>query len=172
MLLALINNRLDAAERQLGAPVDYLREMARDARGAFYKFAKFPAIAGYRKKLPKEAMAVGSLVASRSADCGTCVQIGVNLARAEGVSPEIIRAVLDRRPEALTPPLADIYHFASSVVDEVPADEAALRARIIERFGKEAFVELAMALATTRVFPHLKRAMGHAISCSRIEIRV
>lgn len=172
MLQAFINNRLDAAERKLGVPVDYLREMSRDARGAFFKFAKFPAIAGYRKKLPAAALTVGSLVASRSADCGTCLQIGVNLARAEGVSPEIIRAVLDRRPQDLDPPLADIYHFASSVVDEVPADEETLRARIVERFGKEAFIELAMALATTRVFPHLKRAMGHAVSCSKIEIRV
>lgn len=172
MLNSLITSRLDAAERKLGVPVDYLREMARDARGAFFKFAKFPAIAGYRRKLTKEALAVGSLVASRSADCGTCVQIGVNLARAEGVSKQIIQAVLDRRPQDLDPPLADIYHFASSVVDEVPADEEALRARIIERFGKEAFIELAMALATTRVFPHLKRAMGHAISCSKVEIRV
>jgi alkylhydroperoxidase family enzyme len=172
MLNALINNRLDAAERQLGVPVDYLREMYRDARGAFFKFAKFPAIAGYRKKLPKEAHAVGALVASRSADCGPCLQIGVNLARKEGVSPDIIRAVLERRPEDLDPPLADIYHFASSVVNEVPADEETLRARIIERFGKEASIELALVLATARVFPNLKRAMGHAISCSKVEIKM
>lgn len=172
MLNALINNRLDAAERQLGVPVDYLREMARDARGAFFKFARFPAIAGYRKKLPKEAMAVGTLVAARSCDCGPCVQISVNLARNEGVSSDLIRTVLDRRPEDLDPPLADVYHFASSVVDEVPADEETLRARIVERFGREAFVELAMATATTRVFPNLKRALGHAISCSKVEIHV
>ncbi len=172
MITALINNRLDAAERQLGVPVDYLREMYRDARGAFFKFAKFPGIAAYRKKLPKEPHAVGTLVASRSCDCGTCLQIGVNLARKEGVSPEIIRAVLDRRPEDLEPPLADVYHFASSVVDEIPADEETLRARIVERFGKEASIELAMALATARVFPHLKRAMGHAISCSKVEIKM
>lgn len=172
MLNAIINNRLDAAERQLGVSVDYLRELARDARGAFFKFGRFPAIAAYRKKLPREAFTVGSLVATRSTDCGTCVQIGVNLARKEGVSSDIIKAVLERRPEDLEAPLADVYHFAASVVDEVPADEEALRARIRERFGREAFTELAMALATSRVFPHLKRAMGHATSCSNVKIEV
>lgn len=126
MLTAIVNNRLTAAEHQLGVPMDYLREMYREARSAFFKFAKFPAIAAYRKKLPKEAHAVGVLVASRSCDCGPCLQIGVNVARKEGVSPEIIRAVLDRRPEDLEPPLADIYHFTSSVVDEIPADEETL----------------------------------------------
>lgn len=172
MLNAIINNRLDAAERQLGVSVDYLRELARDARGAFFKFGRFPGIAAYRKKLSKEAYTVGTLVATRSTDCGTCVQIGVNLALKEGVSAEIIRAVLDRRPEDLEPPLADVYHFAASVVDDVPGDEEALRARIRERFGREAFAELAMALATLRVFPHLKRAMGHATRCSRVEIKM
>lgn len=171
MLQAILSNRLDAAERQLGVPVDYLREMAREAPRAFFKFAKFPALAGYRRKLPKEAFAVGGLVASRSADCGTCVQIGVNLARKEGVSRDVIRAVLDRRPEDLEPGLADVYRFASSVVDDVPADEEALRARLIERYGREAFIELSMAMATGRVFPHLKRAMGYAVSCSKVEIQ-
>lgn len=172
MLNALIHNRLDAAERQLGVSVDYLRDLARDSRGAFFKFGRFPGIAAYRKKLPKEAYTVGSLVATRSTDCGTCVQIGVNLAMKEGVPPEIIKAVLDRRPEDLDPPLADVYHFAASVVDEAPGDEEALRARIRDRFGREAFAELAMALATSRVFPHLKRAMGHATRCSKVEIRI
>src|SRR4051794_37241248 len=39
MIRTLLGRRLDAAERRLGAPVDYLRHMLRVSMRAFFRFA-------------------------------------------------------------------------------------------------------------------------------------
>lgn len=44
--------------------------------------------------------------------------------------------------------------------------------RLRERYGEEGLVELALAIASARVFPVTKRALGYALSCSKVEVRV
>ena len=41
---------------------------------------------------------------------------------------------------------------------------------LARQVGAEAMVELAMAIAAARSFPTIKRAMGLAVSCSRVEV--
>src|SRR5262245_43076830 len=164
MLRWILSRQLDAAERKLGEPVDYLRHILRYSLGGFLAFARFMRLASYRKTLPASAYGVAGLVATRAEDCGTCVQIGVNLARQEGVSPDILRAVIDRRPEDLPQDLADVYHFAESIVEQ-RGDEGDLRERLRARYGEEGLIELALGIASCRVFPTVKRALGYATSC-------
>ena len=38
--------------------------------------------------------------------------------------------------------------------------------------NRDALIELAFAIATSQVFPVLKRALGYAVSCSRVSIEV
>jgi alkylhydroperoxidase family enzyme len=171
MLRWLIGKRLDAAEKQLGVSVDYVRHILRVSLPAFFKFTKVLPLAAYRKKLPAAPRHVACLVAVRHEDCGTCVQIGVNLARKDRVDPEILRAVVAGRPEDLPEELADVYHFAEVVVSAGEPEEA-LREKVRRRYGEEAFVELALAIASCRIFPTTKRALGYATSCSRVSIEV
>jgi len=162
--------RLDDFERKLGVSIDYCRLMANVSMRAFLKYAKLASVAEYRRALPADASHVARLVAVRDEDCGTCVQIGVNLARHDGVSPEILRAVLSRRPDQLPPQLADVYRFAESVV--TAADDDELRQRVRSHYGDEALVELAIALAAARTFPIVKRTLGYAKSCSLVQVTV
>jgi alkylhydroperoxidase family enzyme len=171
MLRYIINRRLDAAERDLGASLDYLRHIVRVSLGAFFKFAKIMPLASYRKTLPADPYHVARLVATRDADCGTCLQIEVNLARKAGVSKEILRAVIERRPQDLSEDLADAYRFADAVV-RATGEEDALRERLCARYGEEALVEVALAIASCRVFPVTKRALGYAKSCALVPIDV
>ena len=171
MIRRLILNRLDSEERNLGASLDYLREIVRSSLPAFFKFGLFMPLAQHRRKLPASAYHVARIVATRDEDCGTCVQIEVNLARKDGVTAEIIRAVLDNRPENMPDELADVYNFATAVVTKSGA-EGNLRERLRERYGEEGLVELALAIAAARVFPVTKRALGYATSCSSVEIAV
>jgi hypothetical protein len=99
------------------------------------------------------------------------VQIEVNLARREGVSGDVIRAVVDNRPEDLPPELAYVYRFTKAVV-EASGTEDELRLRIVTRFGEEGLVELALGMATARVFPVTKRGLGYATNCALVEIEV
>ena len=171
MLSKLILRRLDAEERALGASLDYIRYIVRTSLSAFFKFALFTPLAKYRRKLPAAPYHVARIVATRDEDCGTCVQIEVNLARQDGVSAETLRAVLADSPEKLTAELAEVYHFARAVV-AASGDEEELRPRIRARYGDEGLVELALGIAAARMFPITKRALGYATSCALVEIHV
>ena len=171
MLQKLIQKRLDAEEQRLGVPLTYLRHISRTSLGAFFKFALFAPLSQHRRALPEAAYYVAKLVSARSEDCGTCVQIEVNLARQAGVPATAIRAVLEDRPADLTPELADVYHFARAVAERTGDDEA-WRTRMRDRFGEGGLVELALALATAQVFPITKRALGYAKACALVEIEM
>jgi alkylhydroperoxidase family enzyme len=171
MIRRLVLRRLDREERRLGESVEYVRHVVRTSLPSFVRFALFSPMASYRRALPADAHAVAGLVSTRHADCGTCLQIGVNLARQEGVPAPILQAVIDRHPEALPEHLAQIYRFAEAVVASDPEADA-LREEVRARYGEEGLVELGLAIAAAGVFPLLKRTLGYAVSCSRVEVKV
>jgi alkylhydroperoxidase family enzyme len=171
MLRRLILTRIAAAERDLGVPLDYCRFILRVSLRAAFKFAKFLSVDEYRRVLPPVPCYVARIVAVRDEDCGTCVQIAVNQARKAGVAEEHLRAVLDRKLDGLPEELKDAYCFAEAVVTR-NGDEDPLRERIRLRYGDEGLIEMALAIASCRVFPVTKRALGYAVSCSSVPVRV
>ncbi|HEX8130422.1 MAG TPA: hypothetical protein VF527_15080 [Pyrinomonadaceae bacterium] len=172
MLRQLILKQLDAEERKLGGvSIDYLRHIARTSLSAFFKFALFTPLAAHRRALPADAYHVARLVATQHEDCGTCVQIEVNLARRHGVAPEVLRAAILRRPDELPAALADVYRFAEAVC-EAGGAEGEWRERVRVHYGEEALVELALGIAAARVFPTTKRALGYATSCALVRVEV
>lgn len=171
MLRAIILNRVNSFERQLGESLDYIRFIVRTSLRAFFAFSKIMKFAAYRRVLPVDAAGVAHIVASRDEDCGTCVQISINVARHEGVPVEHIQAVMDRDVDSLPEALADVYRFTEAVVEHTGAEDE-LRERIRGRYGDEGLIELAMAIAGARVFPVTKRVLGYAKSCSLVELHV
>ena|SRR5579871_1191573 len=171
MLRRLILSRINAAEKQWGVPLDYCKFIVRVSLRAAFKFAKFLAVDEYRRALPAGPCYVARIVAVRDADCGTCVQIAVNQAKQAGVPAEVLRATLDGRIDDLTEELRDAYRFAEAVVT-ANGDEDTLRERIRLRYGDEGLIEMALAIASCRVFPIVKRTLGYAVSCSQVAVHV
>jgi alkylhydroperoxidase family enzyme len=171
MIRRLILKQLAKQERDLGESVDYVRDILNASLPAFFKFALFTPLAQHRRKLSPEAYRLARLVATQDEDCGTCVQIEVNLAIKDGVKAEIIRAALNGNTEGLPPELADVYYFAKGVV-EASGQEEDFRQRIRQRYGEDGLVELALGIASARVFPITKRALGYAKSCALVEVQV
>jgi alkylhydroperoxidase family enzyme len=171
MLHWLIGKRLDAAEAELGASVEYLRHIQRVSLPAFFRFTKIFPLARYRRALPAAPCHVARLVATRHEDCGPCVQIAVNLAKKDRMDAHILQAVLDDRPTDLPEDLADVYHFTEAVV-KLTGEEGPFRERIHQRYGEAALIELAFAIAVSRIFPTTKRALGYAASCSQVAVNV
>jgi alkylhydroperoxidase family enzyme len=161
---------IDGFEKETGVSADYARWMANISMRVFMKVAKLGKLVQYRRALPADANHVAHLVAARDEDCGTCVQIGVSFALRDGVSKDILQAVLDRQPDRLPPQLADVYRFAESVVTHV--DDDALRERVRSHYGDEALIELGLAMAVGRTFPVIKRTLGYAKSCSLVKIKL
>src|SRR5712692_3611012 len=171
MLRRLILARIAAAEKDLGVPLDYCRFIIRVSLRASFKFAKFLAVDEYRRVLPPGPCYVARIVATRHEDCGTCVQIAVNQAKKAGVPTELLRAVLDGKLDALPEELREAYRFAEAVLT-ANGEEDAWRERIRLRYGHEGLIEMALAIASCRVFPIIKRALGYAVSCSAVAVRV
>jgi alkylhydroperoxidase family enzyme len=167
MLRSFILNQIDAQERQVGGSMDYVRYILRNSLPSFFKFSMLMPLTQHREKLPASAYHVACIVATQDEDCGSCVQIQVNLAQQNWVSAGIVQAVLADRPEDLPIQLAIVYRFTKAVVKNGDTDQ--LREQIQKLYGEEALVELALAIASSRVFPITKRALGFATSCDRIK---
>jgi alkylhydroperoxidase/carboxymuconolactone decarboxylase family protein YurZ len=161
---------IDAAESKFGEKLDYMRDIASASPAAFYKFALFLAFAKHRKAAPLDAYYLASIGALLSEDCGPCVQIAVNQALAAGVSSTVISAAL-AGGASLDADRKLCLDFGRAVSANVPEAED-LRVELAGKLSPAAMVDLAIAIAGARVFPALKRGLGHAKSCSLVQVRV
>ena len=171
MLGALVERQILAAERETGESAQWMRDLYRASPSAMVKFSLFMPLSRHRKAASAEQHAVARLVATKTEDCGPCVQTIVNLSLKAGVDPAILRAVLDERVEDLPADLKSVYGFAYAVATAAP-DASGRVERLKLELGEDATAELALAVATTRVFPTVKRGLGYGVSCSRVTIGV
>lgn len=170
MIQALINRQIDKTERDLGVPLDDARWLASVSWSATWRMTRFAKIAKSGHGF-SDARHIAGLVGAMADDCGSCVQIGVNLSRKAGVPREVLSAVVARRPEDLPDDLAAVYRFAEAVtLNNDEQDE--LREVVRKFYGDRGLVEICMAVAMHRVFPTLKRGLGFAKSCSRVTVEV
>lgn len=163
-----IDRQIAAAEKKYGVPLDYMRYLAEHSTGATLRMARFSRIAEQAPNLPPTAACVAGIVSAMADDCGTCVQIGVNIARERGVSRDILQAVVRRQPDDLPDELRDVYRFAEAVTTGVDDDE--LREKLRQRYGDRGLIDLGLAIAMHRVYPTFKRALGYAKSCSLVTV--
>ena len=171
MLRYLLHRQLDSEEKKIGESVDYLRHVLDVSPGAFMRFASVMPFANSRKVLPSDAWFVAQIAGLRAEDCGTCLQIGVNLARQEGVDPDLLRAALDENEEAMPADVVNVFRFAKAVL-AASGDEGDLREKVREQYGERGLIEVAYAIASSRIPPTVKRALGYAKSCSVVPVHV
>jgi alkylhydroperoxidase family enzyme len=168
---ALTDSVIRKQEAALGVPLDYLRSVADASPAAFVKFGLAMPLAQHRRAVGAAPWHLARLAATRVQDCGTCVQIVVNQARADGVPPATLRAALDGEADAL----ADDERLALRYGEAVAArsDEvAALVEEVHQRLGEAALVDLALAVATAQLFPILKRGLGQDVACALVAVEV
>jgi alkylhydroperoxidase family enzyme len=171
MLRWLLKRKLDSEEKKLGESVDYLRHVVDVSPAAFLRFASILPFANSRKTLPADAWFVAQIAAVQHEDCGTCVQITVNLARQAGVDPAVLRAALAGHADELSPELGEVLRFTQLVV-AAEADDGQLRELLRSRYGERGLIELSYAIAAGRIPPTVKRALGYAKSCSIVPAQV
>ena len=171
MLRWLLRRQLSSEERKLGESIDYLRHILDVSLVAFFRFASIMPFVNSRKTLPPEAWFVAQIVSLQREDCGTCLQIGVNQARQSGVSPALLRSVLDGKCDQLPAELVDVYRFTHSIV-AATGDEDDLRQALRQRYGERGLIELAYAIASSRIPSTVKRCLGYAKTCREVTVEV
>ena len=165
---ALVERIIQNQEETLGAPLDYLRSVAGTSPSAFVKLGAAAPLTQHRRHAPPSVWHLARLAATRVQDCGTCVQIVVNQARADGVAAATLRAALDGGD--LGPDEHVALRYGEAVAARRDAGGAVEAAR--ERFGEAILVELALAVATAQLFPVLKRGLGQDVACALVDVEV
>ena len=166
----LLDRAVAREETKLGVPLDYLRTVGDVSTAAFVKLAAFAPLAQHRKEAPASVWHLARLAATQVQDCGTCVQIVVNQALADGVGPILLRAALDGDDRRLDDGERLAMRFGRAVAARDGAREAGEAVR--DWFGEAVRVELALAVATAQVFPILKRGLGQDLACSLVTVEV
>jgi alkylhydroperoxidase family enzyme len=171
MLTPFIERRLRREERVLGeGTLDYVRHLWRTSRPAFWAFVSAGRFLRFRRQLPVSVYHVARIAATRAEDCGTCLQMTIRLAQADRVDAGVLRALAQGEYAALPAPLARVAAYTEAVVHANDLIVAELRPALEAELGAAGLAELALAIAGARVYPTTKRALGLAVSCSRIEV--
>lgn len=164
-----LRNRLNAFEKRYHYNVDYARYVLEADPDALVRFSRVTAISSYCKDVPKEVCYAAGITAVLAEDCGPCVQIGVDKALAEGVSPALLKAVIERDDDALPEPVALACAFTRASLARTPeADD--LRDQVLARWGKRGLISLALAQTSARLYPTLKYALGFGHACTRVNV--
>jgi uncharacterized protein YjeT (DUF2065 family) len=169
MLTWFMKRRLDAFERDTGYDATYVREMLDADVKAVMTLFKVQGLARYRKDVPREPWYAAALVGVLAEDCGPCTQLGITMAEREGVNPDTLRAIVAGDLRAMPDDVVVAYRFAKASLAHSPAADE-LRAEVVERWGQRGLISLALALASSRVYPTVKYALGHGKACTRLTV--
>ena len=150
--------------------MDYLRHILDVSPAAFLRFASIMPFANSRKVLPADVWFVTQIVALQHEDCGPCLQIGVNLAQQSDVDSVLLRATLDGDLDRMPREMIDVYVFTHAVVT-ASGNEDLLRETLRNRYTDRGLIELAYAIASSKIPPAVKRVLGYAQSCSVIQVK-
>lgn len=162
--LAASRQALQEFGRHFDYDVSYLLELADASPEALRAFEAAMPMSRVRKVAPVEAVQIAKIAGMRAQDCGPCTELCLKIAREAGVTEMVIQGAL-RGGKGLNAEQRDIHDYARAVALNEEMDPELLP-RLEARLGKAALAEIAVNLVGVRIYPTLKRALGHAKSCS------
>lgn len=148
----------------------FMRELLENSPKGLEKFNNFLPLSAHKEKLGPEDYWVAKLATMQVEDCGECLQLNVRMALEAGISKDLVRATINGG-NGLPTNLKDVYHYAKSVAGHDLVDND-LMARIEACYDKGSLLEFGICIATAKVFPTIKRAVGYTKACSLIKIEV
>lgn len=169
LLRWLIRRQIKGFERAYDYDMGYARDMLAVSPRALRRFSKIFSLSRHREDVPNTAWYAVKIATTLAEDCGPCTQLVVTMAERDGVNPAIIRAVLAGDEQAMGDEAALGFRFAQAVLRHA-AEADALRNDIVARWGRKALVSLAIVIASSRVFPTVKYALGHGRACTRVTV--
>jgi len=154
---------VDLMKRIAGDAEPYYQDLS-DAGGfAVEKFQHGMVLSGHYYHAPKDMIHMARLGSARAEDCGPCVEIVRGFALADRMDPARLQNALMGRPENESDALA--YAFGEAIAAGNVAQAAALGEQIEGQHSRKVRTELALAAASGRLFPAIKRGLGYASAC-------
>jgi hypothetical protein len=168
MVRSIFHRVIDRFGKRYDYDATYMHELLDTSWPAFLKLLLAQPMGAHREAAPLDAAFAAGFTAVRFEDCGPCAQLGVNMALEAGVDPNVVRAIVARDFAKMSPDAALAVRFTNAVLAHEPCDDE--RAEVRRRWGDKGLVTLAFAIAGTRVYPTMKRALGHAHTCERLRV--
>lgn len=162
---------LDGFQAHFNYDTSYMKKMLKANPNAFETFENFLPMASFKEQTPIEVIFTVKLTAMKNEDCGTCLQLNVDMAREEGVSENIIKEIVFNNGKNLNEELKEIYDFTLQIAKGESINPSTYN-KINAKYSKAILTEIALAIASAKVFPTVKRVMNDFHSCSMIQIKV
>ncbi len=158
---------IDQFEKHYDYDCNYMRKMAQSNPQAFETFVNFLPMGQVGKSLPVEVLWTAKISSMLTEDCGACVQLNIKMALEAGVTQDLVKMIV-QSPEKLSADLSTVYNYARSVSLNIDTFYQ-YQNKIQEQYSQEQITELALAIASTKIYPTVKRALGDFKSCSLYE---
>ena len=169
MIRYMFNKMLLSMKSRYDYDVRYMQDILKTDLGAFLKFMGFQTMSSHSGNVPAGPLYAARIRAIIWDDCGPCTQLVVNMALEAEVSPDIVRAIIDRDLSKLPEDIALVVRFTELVMAHNPeADE--LREKILALWGNEGLIAIAYSISSCRVYPAVKYTLGYGKACSRIRV--
>ena len=162
---------LEGFQNHYNYDTTYMKEMLVSNPKAYEIFEAFLPMASFKDKAPTDVIFVAKLATMKNEDCGKCLQLNVDMALETGVDKEIIKEVVFNEGKNLSRDLKEIYDFTLAVANKEDI-EANLYDKINKKYSKAILTEIALTIASTKVFPAVKRVLNDFHSCSVIQLKV
>jgi len=169
MLKSYLHRKIATMERAFRYDATYVHEMLDASTPAFVKFGLFQKMGAHRDGVPREAWFAAKLAAVMSEDCGPCAQLMVDMALQAGVDPKVISGLVRGDLDRAGADAALGYRYGLAVATNAP-ETVAISTQAEAKYGKRGLVSLALAVASARVYPALKRGMGHGAACQKLVV--
>lgn len=167
MLKRLFHRQVAGFEKMFRYDGTYLHEMIDASGAAAMKFNLFQLMAYHREDVPEDAWLAAKLAGALAEDCGPCTQLGIDMAVKAGTDPTRIVALLRGDEAAAGADAALGFRYGRAVATNSD-DTLALVGAVRRRWGERGLVSLALAVAAVRVYPTLKRGLGHGQACQKL----
>lgn len=169
MLKRFFHWRIRAFERRYDYDASYMHEIVDIDSAGLIQLQRLTGIGQHHGGLPLEALAAARLAAALHEDCGPCVQIVVNIALEAGVQPKVLQSLASNSTSSLPKSTVLAFRFAQAVLNN-SHEVNSLRAEVEDEFGPNGPFCFGLALSIARIYPVIKRAMGHAHTCSQVSV--
>lgn len=169
MIRYVFNKILLAMQNRYDYDVRYMQDILKADLRAFLKFMRFQSMSSHSGNLPAGPLFAARIRAIIWDDCGPCTQLVVNMALEAKVSPDIVRAIIDRDLNNLPEDIALVVRFTELVLAHNPELDD-LREKILDLWGKKGLITIAYSISSYRVYPALKYTLGYGKACSRINV--
>ncbi|WP_295630510.1 hypothetical protein [Novosphingobium sp.] len=158
-----------AFDRMTDGTSPFIHDLAAAGGFAVEKFQHFMPVTMHRHHARADLLHMARIGATLVEDCGPCALLSAKGALADGVTRDAVNAALIGTPPEGAPALA--FAFGRAVAANDP-EVGVLGDAVESAHGRAVRTELALAAATVRTYPALKRGLGYAQACSTVRLAV